>query len=417
MIISGAPTSLPAPTVTTLDYAFWHRQWLEGDACRAQLQYWKQRYAKIEVPRAMPTDHPRRSGGHSALSGRGAVEWVHVDKALTEDLRALARQSAATLNMLLLSVYAAMMGQPLASASLVIGIPVRGRPGVEVDKVMGFFNNLVPAHFRVDSALPLAQWTQVVRRELLEALAHQEVPFERLAGEPEIAVHAQRAGLYQCPSSFQDAHARQRRWGPLDHSSVQVMQRGATEDLALWLMEVPDGLEGGINYNADLFDASTAGLFGQRRLALLRRAVEQPAQTLGELLAAPGGDDESFAAWVQARQDVGNPAPSVRAQAFRLSAEQAQLAAIWARLLGIEADQVGAEDNFFDLGGGSLLVMQAANLAERELGLRVDPRRNVHEPLRQLATRSAATFPAAAEVRAAPRGWVARVFGRMGQGG
>jgi non-ribosomal peptide synthetase component F len=280
---------------------------------------------------------------------------------------------------------------------------------------MGFFNNLLPAHFDIDSSLPLPDWLQVVKRELLAALAHQDVPFERLAREPELAAHAQRAGLYQCLYSFQDARERERRWGPLEHSSVLVMQKGATEDLSLWLMEVPDGLEGGFNYNADLFDASTARLFRQRLLALLRRAVEQPTSTLAELLDAPGDDRTAFAAWVQARQGAGHPAPAVRAPAAPLSAEQARLAALWARLLGIAEDQVAAEDNFFDLGGSSLLVMEAAALAERELGLRVDPRRFVIESLRQLAVPAALPLPAAAEPRAAPRGWMARVFGRLGQ--
>jgi hypothetical protein len=400
--------------VSTLDYAHLHADWLQGDECHAQVQYWKQRYAGIQPPRALPTDHPR-SAGLGGMSGNGAVEWVHVDAGLTEGLRALAGRSGATLNMVVLAVYAAMMGQALASSSMVVGVPVRGRLSADVEATMGFFNNLLPAHFDVDTSQPLPAWLQAVKRELLAALAHQDVPFERLAREPEIAVHAQRAGLYQCLFSFQDARERERHWGPLEHSSVLVMQKGATEDLSLWLMEVPGGLEGGVNYNADLFDASTARLFHQRLLALLRRAVEHPTQTRAELLAATGDDSTAFAAWVQARQGAGSVAPTQRAEAAPLSADQAKLAAIWARLLGIGENQVAAEDNFFDLGGSSLLVMEAAAIAERELGLRVDPRRFVNESLRQLAIPSQTPLPAAAEPRAAPRGWMARVFGRIGQ--
>ncbi|MFH9264643.1 amino acid adenylation domain-containing protein [Streptomyces sp. NPDC017546] len=45
---------------------------------------------------------------------------------------------------------------------------------------------------------------------------------------------------------------------------------------------------------------------------------------------------------------------------------QRSIAAIWARTLGVE--QVGAEENFFDLGGHSLLVVKVQNEILRELG-------------------------------------------------
>ncbi|MFZ8332614.1 hypothetical protein ACO1L0_14645, partial [Staphylococcus aureus] len=83
------------------------------------------------------------------------------------------------------------------------------------------------------------------------------------------------------------------------HSSVLVMQKGATEDFGLWLMEVPGGLEGGINYNADVFDALTAQVFRERLLGLLRRVAQAPHLSVSALLAQPGADALAFAAWLQ----------------------------------------------------------------------------------------------------------------------
>ncbi|MDE2402444.1 MAG: amino acid adenylation domain-containing protein [Burkholderiales bacterium] len=62
---------------------------------------------------------------------------------------------------------------------------------------------------------------------------------------------------------------------------------------------------------------------------------------------------------------------------------QRQLAAIWKKLLGVST--VGAQDNFFDLGGHSLLVMQSIALMEAAIGKRVSPRHYVFESLAQLA--------------------------------
>ena len=382
--MEGREPTLPAPAVSYVDFAHWHQQWMAGDECKAQIAHWKQRYAGIDAPRALPTDRPRRAG----MTGVGAVEWVHVDKALTERLRQVALEQGATLNMLVMAVYAAMMSQALGSRSLVMGVPVRGRLGGDVESVMGFFNNLLPAHLKVDPSLTMAAWMGAVKRELLDAFAHQDVPFERLAAEPEIAVHANKAGLYQSLFSFQDARDRERHWGPLAHSSVLVMQKGATEDFGLWLMEVPGGLEGGINYNADLFDASTAQAFRERLVGLLRRLAETPSLTVEALLAHPGADSTAFASWVrshatQAASMAAKPASAVSPGA--LNSAERRLAAVWADLLGVDVDQIGSQDNFFDLGGNSLLVMQAVAMAKTQFGLELDPRRYVYEPLSKLA--------------------------------
>jgi acyl carrier protein len=251
---------------------------------------------------------------------------------------------------------------------------------------MGFFNNLLPLHLAVQPELSLSAWMGLVKRELLDAFANQDVPFERLAKEREIAAHTGRAGLYQSLFSFQDARERQRRWGPLSHSSVLVMQKGATEDFGLWLMEVPSGLEGGINYNADLFNRSTAQVFRERLVGLLRLVAESTAMPLGAMSASGDGGD-AFADWVRARQagTEAGAASSRPATIAGLTDRQRAMASIWARVLGVQPEDITAEDNFLDLGGSSLLAMTAVAACERELGIRVDPRRFVFEALHQLA--------------------------------
>jgi amino acid adenylation domain-containing protein len=63
---------------------------------------------------------------------------------------------------------------------------------------------------------------------------------------------------------------------------------------------------------------------------------------------------------------------------------QRELAEVWRKLLGVAT--VRLDDNFFDLGGHSLLVMQSIALMESAVGKRVNPRRYVFESLAQLAT-------------------------------
>lgn len=73
------------------------------------------------------------------------------------------------------------------------------------------------------------------------------------------------------------------------------------------------------------------------------------------------------------------------------AATRAPLATPMERLLGqfwrelLKVEQVGAEDNFFDLGGHSLLTVRVASAIERRTGWRMDPRILYFQNLRQIA--------------------------------
>lgn len=386
---AGKPSPLAALPLSYVDYSHWHAEWLNGPEFQAQLSHWKKRFRGIETPRSLPTDHPRRAG----MTGTGEVEWVKIDRELAQKLHEVSKQSESTINMLTMALYSALVSDAVGGGGVVIGMPVRGRPVSDLEPIMGFFNNMLPVHLRVDERQSLADWVRGVKAELLEVFANQDVPFERLAGEPEFASYSQKSGFYQGLFSFQDARERERDWGGLAQENLPIMQGGATEDLGLWLMEGPSGLTGGINFNADLFTRETAQLFRDRFMALLRDAAANPHATLRELLDMPSEQQSHWRAWRESRSSAKTAiaAPAVGAANAALSAGETALSVIWSNLLGVDAKQISASDNFFDLGGSSLLVMQAVDTMEKTLGIKVDPRRYVYESLRQLAAGNAST--------------------------
>ncbi len=79
----------------------------------------------------------------------------------------------------------------------------------------------------------------------------------------------------------------------------------------------------------------------------------------------------------QDRPDLGTTfvAPQTRVEIL--------LAEIWQEVLGI--GQVGVYDNFFDLGGHSLLSLQVTARVEKAVGLRLNPGELMIQSLGQLA--------------------------------
>ena len=59
------------------------------------------------------------------------------------------------------------------------------------------------------------------------------------------------------------------------------------------------------------------------------------------------------------------------------------IAGIWQALIGVE--KVGVRDNFFDIGGHSLLAMRMIVQIEKEIGCRISPREVIVQTLGQIA--------------------------------
>jgi acyl carrier protein len=412
---------LPALPATYADYAHWQAEWMQSEAFDRQLRNWNARMAQAPLPKAPNTDKPRSAG----MSGEGSTEWVRIDKPTTERLRDLARQADVTLNMLTLAVYGAMMASVAGSSTIVIGVPVRGRMMTEIEPVMGFFNNLLPLQLRIDPAQTAAAFLRGVKQELLDVLNFQDIPFERLAMEPDMMARSQRAGIYQALFSFQDARERTRQWGDLTQSGILIFQKGATEDLGLWLMEVPGGLEGGFTYNADIYTAQTAAAFRARYLELVQRLAADPQQSLAKLL-----DGEGSVAAAGLEHLIAADAPPARApdglapvagrtpaQARRpLTDTEQALVDVWSSLLGLQPDQIDLQDNHFDLGGDSLTAMQAVIRMHERTGKRVNANLLIYESLGQIGRRYdelEVETPAEAVTKS---GLVKRLFGGMGLG-
>jgi amino acid adenylation domain-containing protein len=83
----------------------------------------------------------------------------------------------------------------------------------------------------------------------------------------------------------------------------------------------------------------------------------------------------------QSRQH-SSPVPGARPL---LQPEQAQLAQLWASAIGLDVNDIHSGDNFFALGGHSVLAMHVIQQAEELLGLRTEPSRYLSETLAQLA--------------------------------
>ncbi|HEY2740522.1 MAG TPA: condensation domain-containing protein, partial [Thermoanaerobaculia bacterium] len=132
-----AERPLPELPVQYADFAVWQHSWLHGDVLENEIAFWRQQLADLPPHLSLPTDRPRPA----AQSYRGASRPLQLPAALTRRVATLARREGATLYMVLLAGFQALLGRLSGQNDFAVGSPVAGRNRVEIEELIGFFVN------------------------------------------------------------------------------------------------------------------------------------------------------------------------------------------------------------------------------------------------------------------------------------
>jgi amino acid adenylation domain-containing protein len=282
----GEASPLPELPVQYADFAVWQRSWLAGDVLEAELAYWRQQLAGVPGQLDLPTDRPRPA----VQTYRGHRLAVDLPRELAEALTALGRREGATLFMVLLAAFQALLGRLVRRDDVVVGTPIAGRNRREIEGLIGFFVNTLVLRVGLDGDPGVRELLERARRVSLDGYAHQNIPFERLVEElhPErdLSFHP----LFQVMLALQNPPRGSFALPGLTLETLPSEGGTSKFDLTLSLQEGESGLRGSLEYNSDLFDAATLerwmGSFRVLLEALAACAPEQRLSTLPWLTAA-----------------------------------------------------------------------------------------------------------------------------------
>jgi amino acid adenylation domain-containing protein len=258
------PLALPAPAIQYADFAAWQRQ--QGPhATAAALAYWQGRLAGSNQVLNLPTDRPRRAVGKFV----GRHLYFALDEGVVRELRAWGRQRNVTLFSILASAFAALLARWTGQNDLCFGVPVAGRTHRSLEGVVGHFVNVLILRADICDNPSLTDLVRRIHSEVLEALAHQELPFERLVQHLQPDRDLSRNPLYQAMFILQNAPLPKVKLPGLEISVIDLETGVAKVDLTVSLAELGDRIEGFFEYDATLFDdSSIAGMLTYFRSVL-----------------------------------------------------------------------------------------------------------------------------------------------------
>jgi amino acid adenylation domain-containing protein len=312
----GAAAAGPEPAPSPLglrytDFVRWQRQRLAGPAGERLWRHWRLAL-QGELPRlALPTDRP----WPPVQTWAGAACSCELPEALVAGLEGVARDRGATLFMVLLAAFQALLGRLAGGTRIVVGSPTHGRDGragAALADLVGYFVNLVPLAADLGGDPSFAGLVTDVRAAALAAFEHREMPLALLAERLLPERDAARSPFFDVLFAFEKGRearldlggfalgmpGSRLRLGGAVLSSLEFPPAGAPFALSLMAAEVGRGLGASLQFNTDLFDRATALRMSGHLRRLLEAAARDPERRLSELpLLSPAESHQVLREW------------------------------------------------------------------------------------------------------------------------
>ncbi|MBT3149522.1 amino acid adenylation domain-containing protein [Streptomyces sp. CHD11] len=277
------------------DYALWQRRLLGDPAdptslAARQLAYWRAALADAPEELELPADRPRPA--RPVFSGAGLD--IEFDPVVHEGLGRLARETGASMFMVVHALVATLLHRMGAGTDIPLGAPVAGRDEQALDDLVGFFVNTVVLRADLGGDPAFTELLTRIRATDLAAFSHADVPFEAVVEAVNPTRSLSRNPLFQVMVGHHVRTDAALELPGLTAEYLPFSVDSAKFDLVFGFTE-HRGTDGGqgslrcrIEYATELFDAETAGRIGERLRGLAAALVAAPDRPVSraEILSA-----------------------------------------------------------------------------------------------------------------------------------
>ncbi|HEU5459810.1 MAG TPA: condensation domain-containing protein, partial [Pyrinomonadaceae bacterium] len=276
---ANRPSPLPELPIQYADYAVWQKEFLTGEVFDSHLSYWTQTLHDAPPVLNLPTDHPRPP----VQTFNGASEPFQFPDGLSEKLQQLGADNNASLFMVLLGAFKALLVRYTSQEDIVIGTPVANRNKAELEGLIGFFINSLVLRTRLDGDPTFLELLARVRDVTLGAYAHQELPFEKIVEALQPDRNLSHSPLYQIAFILENTPRAEVETDGLVLTPLRTEAVSSKFDLTLALAQFGSNLLGSVEYNTDLFERSTIERMITHYISILEAVADDPELKLSEL--------------------------------------------------------------------------------------------------------------------------------------
>ncbi|MES2316840.1 MAG: amino acid adenylation domain-containing protein [Pseudomonadota bacterium] len=290
---AGRASPLAPLAVQYADYAHWQRQSLDGEQMTRQLGYWQERLCDMPQVHSLPLDFPRPAQQRFD----GQLHHQVIAAPLLERLKSMGSAREATLFMVLQSAFALLLGRWSNASDIIMGSPIAGRTQRELEGLVGLFVNTLVLRTTLAPQDSFETLLDNGKRALLDAYAHQDLPFEKLVDAIKPERSLAHSPLFQIVFTLQNTEPGDMRLARLQIDTLAEQHVITKFDLELSAIEVGGQLKLSWNCARSLFTQDTIARMAASFELLLEAIADNPAMPVCALPMVSQQDSESLARW------------------------------------------------------------------------------------------------------------------------
>ena len=286
-LVTGTEPDLPELPIQFADYAVWHEQWRAGEEPSASLDFWHRTlgtgFSPIQLqhdPDAAASLTPERA--HLT----GDIETLLIPPDLAARAHAFCIRENVTFNILLFSVFCALLHRLTGQRDLTIGSPCANR-NEDTQDLIGLFMNIQVLRVKLEQASTFQDLLKRVQTWTLGAYEHQALPFEDLIHDPFFSSNGSSFEipiffLYQ--KSFMLTGRIPTAAGELEIIPLRSESPGAVFELMFAIVDrEEEGPRLQLEYNPQFFKCTTIQRHLRLYINLLTAAIAAPALPVDRL--------------------------------------------------------------------------------------------------------------------------------------
>ncbi len=289
--VENRSSNLLKPNLSYLDYAVWQRNYLKGEVLEKKLAYWKSKLAGL-VPVELPIDFPRPV----IQSKKGNNINFIIDQSLSRALLKICQVEKVTPFIFLLTAFKVLLYKYTGQTDICVGSPMANRRRKELEKVVGFFVNMVALRSDLSDNPGFLNLLAKVKTTTVESYDYQDAPFEKVVESVLETRDQSRSPVFQIAFTTDKANTKmgvENKGTSVDELASNESTQGqmglearyniSKFDLTLKVLEEKNQLQFYIEYCTDLFTVNTIQLFGEHFTALLKSIAKNPTVKIDAL--------------------------------------------------------------------------------------------------------------------------------------
>jgi len=365
-LVEGRLPQLPELPIQFADFAVWQEEWRKSEEAKRSLNFWRETLGQDFSRIVLPHDaSPQGVRDDRADSESGDIETLLISPELTASAHELCKNQNVTLNILLFSIFCALLYRATGQRDIVVGSPCANR-NEETEELIGLFMNIQVLRVQVERGETFRALLTKVQDWTLGAYENQELPFEELIYDSHFS---RRNTSFEIPIFFlyQKSFMVTQQVAGLEIVPLRSMSPGAVFE---WMFAIVDRPEEGprlqLEYNPNYYCSTTIQRYLESFIALLESAVQDPSARVDEMAPADdfllsrradnlgraadrgtllekNNDDEALVQFSDRPYTTNDPI-------------ELHLLDLWRSVLGVE--KINGDTNVFSLGVSSLSILR-----------------------------------------------------------